>query len=126
MFILSHEGYFKLEKTGEQYAECVKSDQDFIKIGRMFEEFRTEFGVETTRFNPNKNEPFIVPTENDLAKFQAVLKRDLGHGLLRRLDRGQSVPDISLHIFHDDDRVIDHNPDCQNQAKKRQIVDAKP
>jgi hypothetical protein len=51
---------------------------------------------------------------------------DLGHGLLRRLDRGQSVPDISLHIFHDDDRVIDHNPDCQNQAKKRQIVDAKP
>ncbi len=47
------------------------------------------------------------------------------HRALGRIDRFQTERDISLHIFHHDNGVIDHNPNRQHQAEERKIVDRK-
>jgi hypothetical protein len=47
------------------------------------------------------------------------------HRLDRGVVRGQTFLDISFHVFHHDDGVIDHDADGQHQSKERKRVDRK-
>ena len=43
--------------------------------------------------------------------------------LQRGVVRRQAFVDVTLHRFHDDDRVVDDEPDREHEAEERQRVD---
>ena len=52
-------------------------------------------------------------------------RADLVHAFARRLARREPGGDVAFDVFDDDDGVVDHDADRQDQAEQRQIVQRK-
>ncbi len=53
-------------------------------------------------------------------------RTDLIHASLRGVTRRQAGGNVALDVLDHDDRIVDHNPDREHQAKQRQIVEREP
>ena len=72
---------FKVKEGSRFHKECVTYHENKIKANDIYKEFKSMFGIEATEYLPEPNRIYIVPTENDLNKFNSVLKTPIGQGL---------------------------------------------
>ena len=67
--------YFEIKADCELYKEYFAHKADEPKIINAFDTVREKFGIETSKFYMFKNSFHIVPTKNDIKKFDGVMKK---------------------------------------------------
>lgn len=85
------EKFFRLTKDGSQYLECERWTQEQKDLMEIFSGISKQFGIETTRFSPISTALIIVPTAEDVAKFQSQLTKEWHEGYARSFKKNSAV-----------------------------------
>ena len=104
------------------------------RAGLSVSELKAEITVETAIVTANwrKNWPVMPPMKRARHEHRTQHQGhgdhrpgDFVHRLARGLARRQALFQPALDVFHDHDRVVDHDADRQHQPEQRQVVQRK-
>lgn len=69
------EKFFTINKDSDFYKEYVQYQKDVKANAQAFKKFSEEHGIESTQYIPDDRAVIIIPTENDLQKFQGMFTK---------------------------------------------------
>lgn len=70
------EKFFTINKDSDFYKEYVQYQKDVKANAQAFKKFSEEHGIESTQYIPDDRAVIIIPTENDLQKFQGMFTKN--------------------------------------------------
>lgn len=76
------EKFFTIKKDSDFYKAYVQYQKDVKENAAAFKKFSEEHGIEAKEYLPSRECVMIIPTENDLKKFNGMFTaKELGSGL---------------------------------------------
>lgn len=69
------EKFFTINKDSDFYKAYVQYQKDVKANAQAFKKFSEEHGIESTQYIPDDRAVIIIPTENDLQKFQGMFTK---------------------------------------------------
>lgn len=70
------EKFFTIKKDSAFYEAYVQYEKDVKANAEAFKKFSEEHGIEATLYVPSASFVMIIPTENDLKKFEGMCDRE--------------------------------------------------
>ena len=70
------EKFFTINKDSDFYKAYVQYQKDVKANAQAFKKFSEEHGIESTQYIPDDRAVIIIPTENDLQKFQGMFTKN--------------------------------------------------